>query len=343
MITLFTGMPGAGKTAALVQLLAELPGDRPIYVDGLEGLTLPHHVCNADEWHEQLPDGAILVVDEAQRVWRPRGPAARVPPSVSEMETHRHRGIDIFLTTQSPRLIDANVRGLVGRHVHIRDTGWLGRWWYEWPETNEGVAWKTCPVKKRYKLPSKIFDLYKSASIHTKPERMTPKTVFLVLFLLLCLGVLVFMISRSFRQHAAPADKPAAPVSLPAAQPAMLRTTANTLPDERVDFIPRISDRPWTAPAYDHLRQVVRMPVITGAVCVNDDCVCYNGKEKLMDVTSSVCRSWLVHRPFNPYVPEPDSNGGRAEANRSFSPDQTPPAPGLTSAAGLGVGHVAPL
>lgn len=343
MITLFTGMPGAGKTAALVQLLSELPGDRPIYVDGLEGLKLPNHACDANEWPQQLPDGAILVVDEAQRVWRPRGPAARVPPSVAEMETHRHRGIDIYLTTQSPRLIDANVRGLVGRHVHIRDTGWLGRWWYEWPETNEGVAWKTCPVKKKYKLPSKIFDLYKSASIHTKPERMTPKTVFLVLFLLLCLGVLVFMISRSFRNHTTPTEKPVAPVSSPAPAPAMLRTGGTFLPDERVDFIPRISDRPWTAPAYDQLRQVVRLPVITGAVCVNDDCVCYNGKEKLMDVTSAVCRSWLVHRPFNPYVPEPDSNGGRGEANRSSSPDQTPPAPGLTSAAAHGLGHAAPL
>lgn len=133
MITLFTGMPGAGKTAAMLDVLRELAGDRPVFVhfdpaERLrpeqkllhETLQIPHQPVNAATWHDQVSDGGILIIDEAQGCWRPRGPASKVPAAIAALETHRHAGVDIFITTQSPRLIDANVRGLVGRHVHIR-------------------------------------------------------------------------------------------------------------------------------------------------------------------------------------------------------------------------------
>lgn len=328
MITLFTGMPGAGKTAAMIDLLRELAKDRPVFVhfdpaERLrpeqkllhETLQLPHQPVLASNWHNEVPDGGILVIDEAQGCWRPRGPAAKVPEAIAALETHRHSGVDIFITTQAPRLIDSNVRGLVGRHVHIRDTGWLGRWWYEWPETNEGVAWKTCPVKKRYKLPKQVFDLYTSANEHHAPVRATPKTVALVAVLLVCLAVLIGLIVRSINKHtdtappaqSVPSPAPAAPA--PAPLPAQNRPpvvaqapAGDAPPDERVDFLPRLSDRPWTAPAYDHLRRVVAMPVITGAMCINDACTCFAGAAKLLDVSSDACRQWSKDRPFNPYV-----------------------------------------
>lgn len=351
MISLFTGMPGAGKTAAVIDLIRELAKDRPLFVhfdpaERLrpeqkllhETLQLPHTPVNAATWHQEVPDGGILLIDEAQGCWRPRGPAAKVPEAIAALETHRHAGVDIFITTQAPRLIDANVRGLVGRHVHIRDTGWLGRWWYEWPETNESLAWKTCPVKKRYKLPRNIFDLYGSANVHTTPVRMAPKTLALIAVLLACLAALIFMIVRSVNRHTTPERVVLAPEAV-AAQP-MTRTdpaarTAAHVPDERVDFIPRLSDRPWTAPAYDQLRQVVRLPVITGAICINDECECFHGKERLLEVGSEQCKHckhWAVYRPFNPYVRDHDSNADKVEANRSSSPDQMPPAAGGISA-----------
>ncbi|TCP18250.1 zonular occludens toxin domain-containing protein [Simplicispira metamorpha] len=360
MISLFTGMPGAGKTAAMIDLVRDIAKDRPLFVHFdpserlrpeqkllSETLKLPHTQVNASTWHEEVPDGGILIIDEAQGCWRPRGPSAKVPEAIAALETHRHAGVDIFITTQAPRLIDANVRGLVGRHVHIRDTGWLGRWWYEWPETNESLTWKTCPVKKRYKLPKQIFDLYGSANVHTTPVRMAPKTLVLIAVLLVCLAALVFMIVRSVNRYTSPDQvKEPAPVSAPA--PAAVRADLRaqiptSVPDERVDFMPRLSDRPWTAPAYDHLRQVIRMPVITGAVCVNEHCVCYHGQERL-DVGSDQCRHWAVYRPFNPYVGERDSIGGKVEASRSSAPDQTLPVHGETSAAAqaFGVGHALP-
>ena len=214
MITLFTGSPGAGKTASMVDFLSKLPGDRPIFVDGLEGLTLPHTVVDSNNWHTELPDGAILVIDEVQRVWRPRASGAAVPKSVSELETHRHRGIDIFCTTQGPRLIDANVRSLIGRHVHIRDTGVMGRYWYEWPECNDGLLWKVCLNKHKFSLPKSAFSLYKSASVHTVPVRGVPRILYIVAALALALIFLIYMIYGIVTKKSVPAPSSASSVQV---------------------------------------------------------------------------------------------------------------------------------
>jgi zona occludens toxin len=177
MITLLTGAPGTGKTAALVDLLRTIGADRPLFVFGLNGLKLAHvPLEDPTKWMEEVPDGAAIVIDEVQQVWRPRGAGKAVPDHIAALETHRHRGLDFFLTTQGPNLLDSNVRALVGRHIHLRDLGWLGRWWYEWPECADQcrTGWRSAPIKKRYKLPKRIFDSYTSASMHIKPIRSFP-------------------------------------------------------------------------------------------------------------------------------------------------------------------------
>lgn len=150
MITLITGAPGTGKSAALVSLLKELSKGRTIYVNGIPDLKIDHQELeDPTKWIDDVPDGSIIVIDEVQRIWRPRGPGQKVPPDIAALETHRHRGIDFYIVTQGPRLVDTNVRALVGRHVHLRDLGFLGRWWYEWPECadNCSTGWKNAPLK----------------------------------------------------------------------------------------------------------------------------------------------------------------------------------------------------
>lgn len=178
MITLITGAPGAGKSAALVDLLQSECKRRALYVDGIPEFKLPHvPLDDPRKWPELVEEGAAVVIDEVQRVWRPRGSAAAVPADVAQLETHRHRGLDFYLVTQHPSLLDANVRRLVGRHIHLRDVGLLGRWWYEWPEATNPETFRNAPIKRRYSLPKKAFALYKSASLHVKPIRSIPRAV----------------------------------------------------------------------------------------------------------------------------------------------------------------------
>lgn len=331
MITLFTGSPGAGKTASLVDYLSKLPGDRPIYVDGLNGLTLEHTPCDATKWHEELPDGAILVIDEVQRVWRPRAPGAKVSQAVAELETHRHRGIDVFLTTQSPKLLDSNVRALVGRHVHIRDTGILGRYWYEWPECNEAMAWKTCVNKKRITLPTKAFDLYKSASIHTKPVRGVPRALIVGIVALLVFFLLAYAVYEVIKRTQEPQAPTGAP---PLSTPTVFNQDQGeqAFIDDRVAFIPRVSNKPESAPAYDHLRNIVAMPVVVGGVCMGEKCKCYTAQATDAGLTAAECRTWLANPPFDPYKLPPAPQGlAPAEATAAPSlPDKQPAVPAPT-------------
>ena len=138
VITLITGSPGMGKTSLVVSMLMDQPKDRPIFVDGIPDLKIPHHPAEGDvaNWHQWLPVGALLVIDEVQRIFRPRSTGSKVPDGVQAMETHRHNGQDLILITQSPLLLDSNIRRLVGRHIHIKQTP-LGRYLYEWPEVGE--------------------------------------------------------------------------------------------------------------------------------------------------------------------------------------------------------------
>lgn len=192
MITLITGVPGMGKTAMLVHTLLknhkETFNSRPVFVMGVNGLLLEHNPAPpVEEWtHKQVspeddslfldyynfPPNSILVVDEAQRVFRARSSGSKPPPHVMALETHRHTGLDIILLTQKPHLLDSNVRELCGRHVHIKNTI-LGRKLFEWFEFNDvnNRANLDAAVRRSYKPPKEVFSLYKSAEVHTKQPR----------------------------------------------------------------------------------------------------------------------------------------------------------------------------
>lgn len=345
MITLFTGMPGAGKTAAMVDLLSKLPGDRPIYVhydpaakrrpDQVvlhEGLKLDHQPIHVNDWPGSLPDDAICIIDEVQDVWRPRGSTAKVPDAIAALETHRHSGIDFYLTTQAPRLVDANVRGLVGRHVHIRDTGWLGRHWYEWPECNDSMTWKTCPVKKSYKLPAKAFELYTSATSHNKAIRTTPAALywaiaFVVLTLIFGAYALMAINKRPVSGELVPlANSSSGQMTSTGFSPVeRVKDGAGPI-DDRVDFIPRVSSKPESAPAYDHLRVIKSMPVVTAGYCVGSDCKCYTDQGSDSGLSSSDCGAFVHNKPFNPYrgPKETVNDYGVASAGTPSSANHSP-------------------
>lgn len=329
MITLITGVPGSGKTAGALDLILKEYGDRPLFVDGLNGLKLEHVPIDVMDWPAQVPDGAVVVVDEVQRKWRPRGPGGKVPDSVAALETHRHRGIDFVIITQNPRLVDTNVRALVGRHVHIRSTGFLGRWAYEWPECNTELSWAKCQNKRRYKLPKKVFDLYTSASLHTKPVHKIPLTMFFLAAVVLGLLAVGFWFYRGQKK----AEAPPLPVSQGSPFTGATPPPAPSKPafiDDRVDFLPRVSDVPESAPAYDGLRHLVNMPTVSGGVCKNGQCKCYTQQGTPAGLTSEACKKWMDAPPFDHYTVKPPSTvaaSGSPSVNTQSAPPENVPGP----------------
>ncbi len=220
----------------------------------------------------------------------------------------------------------------------LRDLGVLGRRWYEWPECSDNVrtGWKTAPIKKSYKLPKEVFSSYKSATQHHKPKRSFPVVLAVAVAALIVTAGLGWRVYANISAKAKAEPVQAAPVLAPApgqmtAAPVAPPVSTIGPPDERIDFLPRISNRPHTATAYDHLRVVVAVPYITGAMCINDECRCYAGDRRLMDVSSKACQEWAETRPFDPYqsgggqlVQQPQTNGQGQPGYQHQRPMQSP-------------------
>lgn len=75
---------------------------------------------HAKDW-QNLPDGAVVVVDECYSAFPRRMPGAKVPAYVEALATHRHRAFDFLLICQQAKQqVDGFVLGLVEWHEHVR-------------------------------------------------------------------------------------------------------------------------------------------------------------------------------------------------------------------------------
>lgn len=209
MIYLITGTPGAGKTLyAVSTLVQQLAGEviekdgvkitRRVVIDGIPNLLVPHDLMAQRvepfdgkqvegehglwNWWEWCKPGDIIVIDEVQRFWRPRGMGAKPPMEIQKLETHRHYGVDFVLITQNSMLIDQNVRRLVGRHQHIRRIlGMKRAVIYDWDGTSTSLNPKSATATSYFSYPKSAYALYKSSELHTKQKQKIPLWVFVPL------------------------------------------------------------------------------------------------------------------------------------------------------------------
>jgi predicted AAA+ superfamily ATPase len=147
---LVTGLPGAGKTLFTITAVKEQAEkeNRQVFYHGIKDLKLPWTPLEKPEEWPLVPPGSIVVLDEAQQLYRQRPAGSSVPPWVSALETLRHRGITLWLITQHPMLLDNHVRRLTGRHLHaIRRFGGLS--------ANAGWSQRFDPA--RLQVPKKEF------------------------------------------------------------------------------------------------------------------------------------------------------------------------------------------
>lgn len=322
-VILVTGQPGSGKTALVVDMLAHDPQfeGRPIFVTGVPDLTIDHSPCPpVEDWTEKrqspddpslelayftFPEGALVVIDEAQRIYRPRAVGSKVPDYVAAFETHRHTGVDFILITQHAGLIDSNIRKLIGRHIHVRVTP-FGRKKYEWTELGdpESVSSRELAASESYKLPKRAFSLYKSSQLHTKIKVKLPW--YFYMFIIGAFGAAAlgwYGYHRVTSKLDKPTDSRSAESSLtgtPAAAP------VEPKPMDATAFLmastPVVSGRPETAPMYDGLRQVKQMEQVVGCFQTRSRCTCVNQQGLDAHLDPLQCREWLASPPFNPYV-----------------------------------------
>lgn len=238
--TLKTGVPGSGKSLTLVDELRQAcKSENPptIYAHGIPNLALPYiplpvfaplvTVKGDDgkpmqvfsrtlevDW-QAVAAGSLVVIDEAQHVFPPRGSAGKVPGYVAFLNTHRHKPVLIVLITQHPKLIDGAVRKLISKHQHYRRVFGGGRHiCYEWDSCSENLAGFKEATKTISGFPKRAFEAYKSAEAHHKPKFRLP--VWLAVPVLAVAG-LAYFIPDVYRLFSGEHGKQAADKALSAA------------------------------------------------------------------------------------------------------------------------------
>lgn len=332
MITMITGIPGMGKTSLLVTMLLEYEkaAERPLFVMGIPDLKIEHVVAPpVTEWTEYraspedpslelayftFPPNSILIIDEAQRVYRPRASSTKVPPYVAALETHRHTGLDIILLTQKPKLVDMNVRELVGRHIHIR-SGLLGRYLYEWPHIADGESRidRSDAAKRKFSPPKAAFTKYKSAEAHTKQKFRVNQ---LFIYAGLALAALFYQGSQAFgilNKYTNPeAEKivetedggmpprsgaEALPPSLRDA-PYMPATTSERIIEA---MTPTDDHNPLSAPLYAAVLPPVVAPEVVGCIASKSRCTCFSQQSTPVWLPDEQCRQRAAGLYYDPY------------------------------------------
>lgn len=203
MLTLITGLPGSYKTTWTLRelCLAGFAG-RHKFALGVNGLHVDD-LKQLDEagfkaW-ESLPAGSVIIADEAQKILPARGMHSGAPPEwIQRLAEHRHGGYDFFLITQHPSFIDAFVRKLVGRHIHL--TRRFGR------EKATVYSWEQCKdpdseTEKKFAVVSSFdpkpddYARHESATMHTHKLRLPwGKILGLVAAAVVVVGSVAFVI-----------------------------------------------------------------------------------------------------------------------------------------------------
>lgn len=322
-IHLITGLPGAGKSLGSVErMLAfkQSDPDRPVFVHGVDGLKdNVAEVISAEQvkrWKE-LPVGAIVVVDEAQKLFpaRRQGEPAQWVRDLSE---HRHHGIDFVLATQHPSLLDNYVRTLVDRHTHhVRKFGGHTVDRYEWPDCCGSPTSKTerkRALRSKWRFPKKLFSLYKSAEAHTIKRRVPWKVYAMwIMFAVVALGAVgaVWVLQHRVRESREVVTGAAAPVASGASPRAESGQVHYASAEEYAKaFIPRVANQPWSAPAYDGdaIRSRPDLMCIEYHAPENgaDVCQCYTEQATRYHVPPAECFRTAREGTYNPHRPPLD-------------------------------------
>lgn len=310
MLTLKTGLPRNGKTVSLVTELAALldlwkknpAQSRPVFQFGITGLTLPATLIEA--WPVSgkqgdviplsadgkptvaltfdqggIPDGALVLIDEAQDFYPPRGPSQQPPAHVRALNTHGHRDIDYVLCTQHPKLLDNAVRRLVNKHQHYRRAmGGGSAITYEWDVCSDSLEYQKA-IKGVFSYPKKSFQLYRSASGFTKPKFKLP--AFLIIpALALPLAIWALPTAWAAISGAMSGKGVASPVQV---------APAGKVPSLAFGALPAASS-PVPSPVPLPVAAVVAPVAMQGCIASAAKCMCIDSAGLVAVMTEAVCR-----------------------------------------------------
>ena len=327
-VKLWTGKPGAGKTANMVAAMLQFKKEnphRPIYAVNINGLhesvAQPITREQLHRWWE-LPPEALICIDEAQeddaKDYGPLMPQDGGKPAewVRRISKVRHEGMDFWLCTQHPNLISSYVRRLVDDHTHFErkfNTGVVASFkWARCMENCEKPSAQKVATSGFVTLPKEVFDLYKSSNAHNMKRKIPLKAFVLPVAAVVAIGAVValpFVLNHMRQASAEAAGGKAAQVDGKSVN-SDLRAADRTLRsnDYAKWLKPRVDGLPWTAPAFDDLA-VKTVPRLFCIAVDDGRCTCHTEQGTRYEVALDRCRRIVADGLYTPFV------GGLEEAS----------------------------
>jgi hypothetical protein len=356
---LVTGQPGHGKTAYGLDKAFQFQKEgRDVYIHGVKDFDYAKagmkYLDDPTKWQD-LPDGAVVVLDECYTVFPNRNPGAKVPDHVEAMARHRHRGFDFILIAQQGLQLDPFLRGLYEEHCHVRQTSIMKsktklKRWNQYQSNVQGA----CNDVLDWVRPKYVFDYYTSTTLVTTRRRMPMWAVWLTcgvaFIVILILGIKWYFAAKIARYQAEQgitADAnwgPTAARGTKAAGGPPARQF-DTPTDYARAHLPRFASMPETAPIFDDRAPLSQPALFCMSGGEGDDgagdhkepsCTCLTEQGTKYDLSQPECRTLARFGPaYNPYkAPKADQYQQPPVASVS-----APASPGASSSPGTVVGY----
>lgn len=297
-----------------------------------------------EDWHVTLPHGSVILVDEAQDVFKVLKSGSNRPEHYTQLHTVRHRAIIFILITQHPSSLDFHVRKLIGEHHHFHPKPTLSR-----SDVKKSVhlkfnqliddpsrfySKKFCEMNGHeyevISLDKSYFGYYASPSIHNeKPpvSKVIKRKIALLLLPLLVLPIAAFFFLGALPEGPQTAeninvddvinDLDSVNTSMDA-----LNTKITDLETYLKSYQPLTSVMPWSAPIYEDSFSVSHVPQIDGCFYLKYDGVetCYCETQQATKIyfdTVQECKAVLDHGIFQPHLAASNNDAANTNARAS--------------------------
>lgn len=309
MIRLITATPGSGKTCLVVEwLLKEV--DKQFYgeiytnIEDLRIVGVKSLPPNAD-WrllnpHKDKDKKPILmVVDEAQ-YFDAFMKETKQNAIGKDLSTHRHYGIDLWIITQSPKLLNSYVLENVGEHVHLyrpQKKKTVNVYWWSYAQSSlTKTAFKSADDMQKWRLNPQVFDYYKSTSQVTDSKaRTSQKVISTVITGIIILVGIGFFVNNGLQSFQAMQHKkgdnvlgvdtkqlPSSPVASSVA-PVVVQSVASVP-------VPVTNQNLSVQPQIDPMQAELQR--VASVIQFGDKCTLYNSNGTVLDLPKADCMAY---------------------------------------------------
>lgn len=313
MIRLITATPGSGKTCLVLEwLLREI--DKGFYktiycnINDLK-------VCGVrpllDDWRDVPPENtpALIIVDEAQYHDEFMKETTKDNQKGKDLSTHRHHGVDFWLITQSPKLLNSYVIENVGEHVHLyrpKKAKTVTVYWWSYAVTNLVKSnFKMADDVQKWRLNPHMFALYKSTvNVTDSKGRTSQKTVSTIITFLIIMAGIAWFVNQGMQSFNAMQHKNNETVlavdknQLPKADTKLTDDKTQSKADNNANS-QSATQVAQTSQNTLETQNINDKPYIIGCMQLENKCNCYHEQGGIIDMPVHECKRYL--QGYKPY------------------------------------------